>query len=346
LNILCKVSEGIAMTSLFNSHSKRRNWLGCLGRGLIGLLVFLAILLVSGAVYQTVASSNDLKRYPPPGRLIDMGGYKLHIYCTGEHQANLPTVILEAGSGSASPDWQLVQPEIARMTRVCSYDRAGYGWSDSGPLPRTSQRFAEELHTLLIRAGEQEPYLLVGHSLGGHTVRLFANQHPQEVMGVVLVDARPEELAYLVPDTNKPQMSFWAFMARCGFFRLFGKAVLVPPIFLEKMPDYPWPILFRPKFFETTRDEDAIESDKQVQSAGNLGDLPLIVITHGAIMFAYLSADEALQAEQAWQAAQKQLASLSSNGQFIIADGSGHAIPVERPDIVIEAIKQLLKPTP
>ncbi len=326
---------------------RRRGCLGCLGRGVIGLLAFVVVLMVAGAIYQSVASANDLKKYPPPGTLIDIGGYRLHLYCTGERQAGQPTVVLEAGSGSASPDWGLVQPEIARVTRVCSYDRAGYGWSDPGPLPRTSQRFAEELHTLLTKAGEKEPYILAGHSFGGHTVRLFAHQYPHEVTGIVLVDTRPEELASLVTDPNDFQMSFWAFMARCGFFRLFGKAVLVPPLFLEKMPDYPWPILFRPKFFETARDESALESDKQVQAAGNLGDLPLVVITHGdASMFASLPANEALQVEEDWQAAQKNLAGLSSNGQLIVADGSGHAIPIERPDVVIEAIKRLIAPTP
>ena len=147
------------------SAFKWRGWRGCLGRSLIGLLIFLVVLLVTGAIYQAVASANDLKKYPPPGTLIDMGGYKLHLYCTGERKTSQPTVVLEAGSGSASPDWGLVQPEIAKVTRVCSYDRAGYGWSDPGPLPRTSQRFAEELHTLLDKAGEEGPYITFGASL-------------------------------------------------------------------------------------------------------------------------------------------------------------------------------------
>jgi pimeloyl-ACP methyl ester carboxylesterase len=307
------------------------------------LFAVILIFLLVGFIYNTIASQSDLQRYPPPGKLIDMGGFKLHLYCTGERVADLPTVILEAGSGSASPDWGLVQPEIARVTRVCSYDRAGYGWSDQGPLPRTSQGFANELHTLLTKGGEEGPYVLVGHSFGGHTVRLFAHLYPQEVVGVVLVDARPEELTSLVTEPNDFQMSFWAFMAHCGFFRLFGKAVLVPPLFLEKMPDYPWPILFRPKFFETARDENAAESDKQVQAAGNLGDLPLIVIAHGdSSMFASLPAKEALQAEAAWQEAQKRLAGMSSNSQFIVAEGSGHAIPIEHPDVVIDAVQQIL----
>jgi pimeloyl-ACP methyl ester carboxylesterase len=311
-------------------------------RVIIILLAVILMFLLVGFISDTIASRSDLQRYPPPGKLIDMGGFKLHLYCTGERVEGLPTVILEAGSGAASPDWGLVQPEIAKITRVCSYDRAGYAWSSPGPLPRTSQRFAEELYSLLSKAGEEAPYVLVGHSFGGHTVRLFAHEHPQETVGVILVDARPEELTSLGFGMSDAQMSFWAFMARCGFFRLVGKTLL-PPATLEKIPDYPWPILFRPQFFETSRDEDAVESDKQVQATGNLGGLPLIVIAHGnASMFAYLPADEAVRVEKAWQDAQRKLAGMSSNSQLIVAEESGHAIPIERPDVVIDAIQQIL----
>jgi len=320
---------------------RRRSCLGCLGRGAIGLLVFLAFLLAMGAVYEAVASANDFRKYPMPGKLIDMGGYRLHLYCTGERTAGQPTVILEAGAGEASPDWGLVQPEIAKATRVCSYDRAGYAWSDPGPLPRTSDHLAEELHRLLTVAGEEGPYVLVGHSFGGHIIRLFAHRYPQEVMGVVLVDARPEELA-LRPAMNDFQLTFLAFMARCGFSRLFGKAMLTAE-FLENLPqNYPWQFYFRPQTLETMRDEDPLESDKQVLASGNLGDLPLIVIVHGnPSMFAPLPAEEALRAEADWQAAQKKLAASSSNSQLIVAERSGHAIPFDRPDVVINAIQVL-----
>lgn len=331
------------------SSGKRRGCLGRLGRGAIGLLIVLVILMIVGAIYQSAASARDAKKYPPPGELYDMGGFKLHLYCTGEHQAGQPTVVLEAGSGLAV-DWGLVQSEIAKTTRVCSYDRAGYAWSDKGPLPRTSERLAEELHTLLTVAGEEGPYVLVGHSFGGHTVRLFAHQYPREVMGMVLVDARPEELA-LGSGMNDFQSTFWAFMARCGFFRLFGDAIVkaqVPAEVLEKMPrDYPWMFSLRPQAFETNRDEDKVESDKQVLASGNLGDLPLIVVVHGnPSMFASLPAEDALQAETDWRSAQKNLAGLSSNGQLMVAEGSGHAIPFERPDVVINAIKQMLSSAP
>jgi pimeloyl-ACP methyl ester carboxylesterase len=321
---------------------KRRSCLGCLGRGVIGLLALLAILMIVGAIYESAAMANDLKKYPMPGKLIDMGGYRIHLYCTGERTAGEPTVILESGTGAASPDWGLVQPEISKITRVCSYDRAGYGWSDKGPLPRTSKYLAEELHTLLTKSGEEGPYVLVGHSFGGHVIRLFAHQYPQEVIGMVLVDARPEELA-LRPAVSEFQLTIGAFMARFGFFHLLGKVYMKPEI-LETLPqNYPWPFMFYPHTMETMRDENPLESDKQVLDSGNLGDLPLFVIVHGnPSMFANLPAEDALLAEADWQAAQKKLAASSSNSQLVVAEGSGHGITFERPDVIIDAIQQIL----
>jgi pimeloyl-ACP methyl ester carboxylesterase len=124
----------------------------------------------------------------PPGQLVDLGGRKLHIHCTG---SGPPTVILEAGASSFSIDWSLVQPDIARTSRVCSYDRARLGWSDPGPA-ETAVNFVQDLHRLLAAANEKGPYVLVGASMGGIYVRLFQMQHPEEVVGMVLVDPTHE----------------------------------------------------------------------------------------------------------------------------------------------------------
>jgi pimeloyl-ACP methyl ester carboxylesterase len=130
---------------------------------------------------------------PPPGRLIDLGGYKLHLNCTGQGK---PTVVLSAGAGDASFAWALVQPEAAKLTRVCSYDRSGTAWSDLGPKPRTVYQEAYDLHRLLAKAGEHGPYVLVGHSAGGTVARIFAMQYRKETRGVVLVDAGHENGQY------------------------------------------------------------------------------------------------------------------------------------------------------
>ncbi len=125
----------------------------------------------------------------PPGIRLDVGGHKLHIHCLGKGR---PTVILDAGLGGSSKDWSRVQAELAQTTQTCVYDRAGYGWSDSGPLPRTSGRIAAELHTLLERAAILPPYILAGHSFGGYNMRLYASRYPQEMAGLVLVDTPNE----------------------------------------------------------------------------------------------------------------------------------------------------------
>ncbi|MDF2629618.1 MAG: uncharacterized protein K0R39_3449 [Symbiobacteriaceae bacterium] len=156
-----------------------------LPRSLRTISLAVVALAALGFVYQPLATAIDSRRYPPPGRLVDMGGYRLHILCEG---IGGPTVVLEAGLGGSSLDWSLVAPALTREARVCTYDRAGYGWSEPGPAPRTGARGAEELHTLLIRAGEPGPYILAAQGLGGVYARAFAAAYPRETAGLVLVD--------------------------------------------------------------------------------------------------------------------------------------------------------------
>ena len=144
-------------------------------RALAGLALIVVALALTGVAYQGIATMVDAHRYPPPGRLVDVGGYRLHVYCTGSGR---PTVVLDALFPGTVSNWAWVQPQIARTTRVCAYDRAGLGWSDRGPGPRDARQHARELHTLLTRAQITGPYVLVGHSLGGLSVREFAEEYP------------------------------------------------------------------------------------------------------------------------------------------------------------------------
>ncbi len=172
--------------------SKRRGrgclmWLGASLATLLGLMLI-------GYIYEPIAEAADAKAYPPPGQMVDVGGYRLHINCTGEGS---PTVVIESGWGDMSASWGWVQPEVAKTTRICTYDRAGMGWSESSPQPRTAREFAKELHTLLAKANEPGPYVLVGHSLGGYTMRVYAHDYPGEVAGLVLID--PQNLSISDP---------------------------------------------------------------------------------------------------------------------------------------------------
>jgi len=337
-------------------HPKLKGCLQILARGLMGIVALIVILAVVGYAYEHYASEQDMKRYPPPGRRIGVNNHKLHLYCTG---TGSPTVILEAAAQSSSLDWGYVQPPIAQLTRVCSYDRAGFGWSelDTGTQPRTAQREANELHSLLLEAGEQGPYVLVGASYGGHIVRLFAHDYPEQVSGVVLVDTRPEKL-FSIPAIQQQARSAFGpmrvivFLGELGLSRPLIATIpekMIPSAAVPLYKSHPgsYEIVFQHKLWYASYAEDqALEtSDAQVAAIGPMGNTPLIVIRHGKpwTMFSSLPPQEAEEGEQKWQAFQEEIARQSSAGQIIVAEASGHGIQVEQPAIIVEAVQQLLK---
>jgi pimeloyl-ACP methyl ester carboxylesterase len=296
--------------------------------------------------------------YPPIGELINIGSHRLHIYPTGEGN---PTVVLESGGASWSLDWNLVQTEVAKFTRVCSYDRAGVGWSDPGPKPRTSQQIVTELHTLLIKAEIRRPYILVGHSFGGHTARLFTKNYPDEVAGIILLDARHEAFDSKMPPSwkktevaGKRLYQLLLLASRAGVLNLLGRLMgekAAPPILMKLPPEIRSTYLgvgFQPNYFQSNLDEMAAiaESDKQLRATGSLGNIPLTVIRHGIPeMFAGLPAEQAKQAEQGWQELQTELSRLSSNSRMLVAEKSGHGIQITQPDLVVAAIRQMVEIT-
>lgn len=146
-------------------------WLTRLVLSIVGLILILGVL---GAIYQALASSADQQNFPPPGELVDVGGYKMHIYCMGEGS---PTVILDSANMGTVSNWDWIQPELARTTHVCAYDRADAGWSNISPQPNDTQENAKALHALLAAADVSGPYVLVGHSLGGLYVRMYAEMY-------------------------------------------------------------------------------------------------------------------------------------------------------------------------
>lgn len=325
---------------------QKSNWVRWISRIVIVAIILPLGLLAVGFIYETIASTYDQDRYPPPGELIDIGGYKVHLHCTGEQTGNQPIVVIEAGAGSISADWVLVQPEIAKFTRVCTYDRAGLGWSDPGPEPRSSQQYASELHTLLEKANEEPPYLLVAHSFGAHTVRIYTQMHPEDVDGMVLVDASHPTMETGKSEMSAGQFKLWEFFARCGFFRLVGKQAWEAQVpSMAKISNYPYPVLLAPQYFETGRLESlvTVESKKQAEETGPFGDLPLVIITHEIPdLFTSLPEGEMEAAEEIWQTGQRDLTNLSTNVQFYIAEGSGHNIPVENPEIIIDVVRSMM----
>jgi pimeloyl-ACP methyl ester carboxylesterase len=314
-------------------------------RVVVGLVAVIVLLVAVGASYEAIMAAGDDTRYPAPGQRVDVGGYRLHVHCVGEGS---PTVVLDAGLGGFSLDWNLVQPELAATTRVCAYDRAGYGWSDPSPKPRTPSQIADELHTLLVNAGIQGPYVLVGHSAAGKDVRLFANRYPQAVVGMVLIDARhesvdtnrsPEALAAEHTQQRRFQRTIWA-AARIGLVRAFWAAA--------------WPQVFpatqnlstetraeigvlqaRSQQVKTALREDALltHDNAQLSSAPSLGDVPLMVLVAG----------QNVEHDPFWLPAQQQLAGLSSNAKLIVVEGSSHYIHWDQPMLVAGAIRQVVE---
>ncbi len=165
-------------------------------RVVVGLCSLIIVTALTGATYQWLATRKDLAATQPPGHLVDIGGYRLHLWCTGN---GAPAVILDTGLGGSTADWGFVQPDVAQFTRVCSYDRAGMGYSDPGPSPRTARRIASELAELFVRSGIGEPVVLVGASIAGFDVRVFSSDHPDRAAGLVLVDATHEDQPHEVP---------------------------------------------------------------------------------------------------------------------------------------------------
>ena len=332
---------------------RARTWRWWAGRTLASLVLLLVVLAASTLAAGAWAKAVLRAHYPPVGQLVDVGGYRLHIACTG---AGSPTVILDAGAGDPGLSWARVQPVIARSTRVCAYDRAGLGWSDRSPKPRTAAVMVAELHTLLTRAGIAGPYLLVGHSLGGLVVRQYAHTYPHGVVGLVLVESAHEAQWLRYPEpirSNLPSVLRQLRVVQAA--ASIGILALKPSL-------YPTESRLPRDAAETSRalkvssgkaigtavDELASLSQGGTPPLTTLGDLPVIVLSKShldpetvppgpgitpAVLQDYERTSEQLQRE---------LAALSTHGKRMVAAGSGHYVQLDRPDLVSGAIAELL----
>lgn len=312
-----------------------------LGRGLLALLALLVTLAAAGLTYEAVMAAGDARRYPPPGRLVDVGGHRLHLHCVG---SGGPTVILEGGKGGTSLEWSLVQPELAAATRVCAYDRAGTGWSEPGPMPRTPERVVAELHALLEAAGEEGPYILAAHSLGGRYARLFAAQHPGEVAGLVLVDARseyhdrhmPADLKAMLAAANQPS-PLDEPLRRLGVVRLLGAQLITAANaeFSLLSQEALTAIMVRgarPASIAAGQSELAeMERSDGALQAATLGDLPLRV----------LASEQSSALDPTWMAGQEDQAARSTNSALRLLPGSHH-LHLGSADAVVTAVREVL----
>jgi pimeloyl-ACP methyl ester carboxylesterase len=314
----------------------------------LSLCVMVILLVLAGASYQAISSRLDARRFPESGRLVDVGGYRTMLNCTG---AGSPTVMLEAGWSDLSVEWRTVQPEIAKFSRVCSYDRAGYGGSDPGPMPRTSHQIATELHALLRNAGEMPPYVLVGSSFGGYNVRVFNGLYPDEVAGIVLADATQEDQYELLPKAwNAISAAQLKHCERLAGYSLFVVDLGIGRLMLRAQgaqghDDY---LILQTKYLRARTSElrDIRISAEQARTADHISDKPLMVLTAAentdTLLSSGLSEHDFEEFQRVWvDDLQMRLARLSSRGRRIMVPGSGHDIPSDHPESIVSAVHEL-----
>lgn len=291
-----------------------------------------------GSVYQAVASARDRRNYPPPGSLIDIDGRRIHMQTAG---SGAPTVVLETGLGGMSSAWGWIQPETARFSRVVSYDRAGLGWSEADTAPKTAHLAAQRLRTILRRSQASPPYVLVGHSMGGLLIRVFAERYRDEVAGMVLVDASHPDQHLRSPAIDTHMRSGFRILkavpllARLGYVRLTGFfnswAEGLPPRQAAEAETF----LSSYRHLKTTLEESLAWEGvcTEVRAAGGLGDVPLAVVTAGKDV---LPGQPELQGE---------LAALSRNSIHLTVRGADHVTLVTRREharVVVDAIRHVV----
>jgi len=332
-------------------------------------MTLLALLALHAATVVAQSQSTP-PPFPPPGRLVDVGGWRLHLNCTGEARASQPTVILEAGLGDFSVEWSLVQPGVAKFARVCSYDRAGDGWSDLGPHPRTLRQIVYELHTLLDKAGVKPPLALVGHSYGGWLVRLYASTYPADIAGMALVEAGADNPWRMLPDGKLTRSSDLATGQPVPAVKTSNPLRVsdIPPEALSQMKAGAQQLAKHPN--EPPRDKLPPDAQRmrawalaqlghvaaavnpfeheelaglraeRAKSEHPLGDMPLIVLTRGK---SEENGPDGKTLEEEHRRVHTAMAAMSRNGKLVVAANSGHHVQLEEPELVIKAIRDLLE---
>jgi pimeloyl-ACP methyl ester carboxylesterase len=333
---------------------RRNRFLRILGT----LVIILVVLALIGAVYQSASAAADRRNYPPIGELVDIGDYSLHLNCTGEGS---PTVILIAGAGNMYAHWDAVQTGASEFTRVCSYDRAGTGWSDYPASQPDMNQHIEDLHALLQASGEPGPYILVGHSMGGIQSRMYYATYPEDVRGMVLVDSsiegQYEDLPSIIRESNRSASTIWGVcqtFAPIGLVRIAG----LGQSYANAFPDYSETAkkAITATFNRTGNCRGAAwESGLTVLlesgDPSSLGDLPLIVLTRGQDemqanpnqRFSERQQEQFREVQRVWSEIQADLATISTNSEQIIAEESGHFIQESQPELVVDAIRQIIE---
>lgn len=318
-------------------------------RRLVAVAAILGILIGGSLLVEHAQAAAGRAEHPMPGQLVDVGGHRLHVAQEGEGG---PTVVFEAGSGEVASGWEEVASQLAGDTTVVRYDRAGTAWSEPSAEPRTADAIVADLRTALERLDVPRPYILVGHSLGGLYVREFARLHPDEVAGLVLVDARPEDdarrTADLVPGgAGTAALPTWipSALKATGILRLDGDALLDGLVPLAQRREF-LDVTASPTYFATQREEaDLIAPTERALQGQDLGDLPVRIIARGEpqdYAAAGIDAETGTKLERIWQDGQRRMLGLSTDSRLVVAENSGHLVPAEQPEIIVDQVREML----
>lgn len=329
--------------------SINRRWTKLATRSLLSLVAILLLSIVVSTTANFVLVHHNRRLFPPPGKLYSIGGYAMHLYCLG---TGSPTVILEAGLGDDWLIWRAVQSPLSKATRVCSYDRAGLGWSDPRPEPRDSDHITDELHSLLAKAGVDSPIILMGHSAGGFHIRDYATKHPQGIMGLVFVDAStPEVFDQLPPELNKPAVNLkWHKMqAVLGILRLRGKCGVVDSASQAYAAWLKSDGCLLSTLTTEEREWAGYEpSGRETAGTGPFGAVPVLIFSEDPNYFPpywtdYFPADSYPSFARPWSSLQERLKRLSTRSRRIVARRSGHVVQIDRPDLVVREVTRMVR---
>lgn len=289
-------------------------------------------------------------RHPVPGALVDIDGRAMHIYCVGK---GTPTVVLESGAGDDWIYWQKVQPEASRASRVCTYDRGGLGWSDPRPGRRDAHAIAADLHRLLAAAGERPPYVMVGASAGALYARMFAATFPSEVSGIVFVDGSTPEQTRALPGARytdsaarqRHRAAAWEWIEMAsGWSRLSGGCRGDVDEGLEQYAAVARAGACRPSLASSALAEwdDFWHSADEVSGARCCGELPIVIVSQDPDRPKPGWSADAIAAQRIWNDLQEGLKVLSPQSRRVIARGSGHHVMIDRPEVVVRAIRDVV----
>jgi pimeloyl-ACP methyl ester carboxylesterase len=311
----------------------------------LGAVALFGIVIVAGGFLVETVRMHQLKSYSPPGLTYRIDRYDVHLVCTG---TGSPTIVLEAGLGDDFLSWRRIQPALSGVTRVCSYDRAGYGWSAPRPGPRDTNHVAPELHTLLTQAGIEGPVVLMGHSAGGLFIRKYATLYPQGIVALVFVDAStPAQFERLpVEFRGVEDFTLDKLFLPFGITRLRGHCGVLDPTTPGMDPLLKWHDCTRRSFATTEREEgDFPFSCTEAKRTGPFGDIPVLIFSQDPAMH-FGGAPYPLSVLQkgaaTWNSLQEELKQLSPRSRRIIARGSTHYIQILRPELVIREVGQLI----